>query len=93
MREDAEKRFKRKAEDVALASRAAADYAAAHQGALVNMARLKALRIARDAGAVLASAPVPVPAPAIAAPRAKRARPAPLGHRLKRVSTSERATS
>lgn len=33
VREDAETRFKRKSEDVALASRAAADYAAAHQGA------------------------------------------------------------
>ncbi|MFL9828690.1 hypothetical protein [Rhodoplanes sp. SY1] len=90
VREDAEKRFKRKTEDVAHASRAAADYAAAHQGALTNMARLKALRMARDTGA--AATKTPAPAPKMVA-RATPARPAPLGHRRKRASPSERATS
>lgn len=94
VREDAEKRFKRKTEDVALASRAAADYAAAHQGALTNMARLKALRMARDTGAAATKTPAPAPKRgAPAAPRATPARPAPLGHRRKRVTPSERATS
>lgn len=73
-REDAETRFKRKAEEVVLASRAAADYAAAHKAALANMERLKALRAARDAG-VAPSVPVspqkPVTTPSKRARRAK----------------------
>ncbi|MDC7784732.1 hypothetical protein PQJ75_00505 [Rhodoplanes sp. TEM] len=67
-REDAETRFKRKTEEVVLASRAAADYAAAHKAALANMERLKALRAARDAGATPVSPQEP-------AKRVRRAAP------------------
>lgn len=90
VREDAEKRFKRKTEEVALASRAAADYAAAHQGALANMARLKALRMERDSvGTPVPAAAIPPAGPLVT----KRVRPATSAPRQKRATTRARATS